>query len=188
MKPSSFVYIAAVTLFCGSVMPIAAAQTDRGRTAPKHHHYQPIDMGTFGGPASSTVPLWLGTLNSHGMTIGWSATSTPVVIHPGNPFICGGLDAVVPYVTHAFQWNGSVTDLGALQPGDDNCSLPFWVSDDGAVVGTSEDQRRQFYHAEWAGLRAVAERQHRSANGLARNECCPVDSWAGRQSRYARRI
>jgi probable HAF family extracellular repeat protein len=139
MKPSSFVYIAAVTLFCGSVMPIAAAQTDRGRTAPKHHHYQPIDMGTFGGPASSTVPLWLGTLNNQGMTIGWSATSTPVVIHPGNPFICGGLDAVVPYVTHAFQWDGSVSDLGTLRPGDDNCSLPFWVSDDGAVVGTSED-------------------------------------------------
>ena len=91
-------------------------------SAQTHHHYKLIDMGTFGGPVSSiNIPVFGGNLNRNGITIGWSATSTPAS-PTSNFLVCGGLDGVVPFITHAFQWNGAVTDLGAFPPLDTNCS------------------------------------------------------------------
>jgi probable HAF family extracellular repeat protein len=115
--------------------------------AQQHHHYKLIDMGTFGGPASSiNYPLFQGTLNNRGVTTGWSATSIPTL--PTSSFlICGGLDGVVPYITHTFQWNGAVTDLGAFPPSDTNCSEPFFINGKGEIVGGSElsDVDPQFF-------------------------------------------
>jgi probable HAF family extracellular repeat protein len=106
---------------------------------PKHfRHYKLVDMGTFGGPVSSiNIPVFGGNLSNQGVTVGWSATSTPTS-PTNNPLVCGGLDGVVPYITHAFQWNGAVTDLGAFPPNDTNCSEPFWVNAKGEIVGASE--------------------------------------------------
>ena len=101
-------------------------------------HYKLIDMGTFGGPVSSiNGPFFEGTLNSRGVTVGWSATSAPT--SPTSSFlVCGGLDAVVPFITHAFEWErGVVTDLGSLA-GADYCSEPFFVNAQGEIVGASE--------------------------------------------------
>jgi probable HAF family extracellular repeat protein len=112
-----------------------------------HHHYKLIDMGTFGGPASSiNFPFSQGTLNNRGMAVGWSATSVPDL--PTSSFlICGGLDAVVPFITHTFQWKETVTDLGAFPPSETNCSEPFYENSRGEVVGASEtaDTDPQFF-------------------------------------------
>jgi probable HAF family extracellular repeat protein len=45
---------------------------------------------------------------------------------------------VVPYITHAFEWNGVVRDLGALPQSDSNCSTPFGINAKGEIVGASE--------------------------------------------------
>jgi probable HAF family extracellular repeat protein len=105
----------------------------------QHHHYRLIDMGTFGGPESflsspdNTVPA----LNSQGTTVGGSATPTSLTA-TSNPFVCGGLESLVPNVNHAFEWrNGAITDLGSLA-GPDFCSLAGSVNARGEIVGTSE--------------------------------------------------
>ena len=115
-----------------------ALTTSNPLTAQTHHHYKLIDMGTFGGPASSiNYPYFTGTLNNKGMAVGWSSTSVPTT--PTSSFlICGGIDGVVPYITHAFQWNGTVNDLGAFPPSETNCSEPFFENAKGQVVGASE--------------------------------------------------
>jgi probable HAF family extracellular repeat protein len=98
-------------------------------------------MGTFGGPDSSNFPLFAGTINSHGVTIGWSATSTPTT-PTSHPFICGGTDGIGTFITHfeshGFAWQkGVVVDLGSLA-GPNFCSAAFWVNDKDEVVGASE--------------------------------------------------
>jgi hypothetical protein len=131
MKPRTLTCITTTALFAALAAPI--------RLAAQHHHYKLIDMGTFGGPASSIAyPFFLGTLNSRGLTVGWSATSAPTT-PTSSPVICGGLDAVVPLITHTFQWNGAVTDLGALPPSDSNCSEPVFANARGEIVGASEN-------------------------------------------------
>jgi probable HAF family extracellular repeat protein len=120
------------------VLAIPGGLAARGLKS-QHHHYKLIDMGTFGGPVSSIgqgPPS--SQLNRHGLTVGWSATSTSTS-STSNPLVCGGVDGVVPYETVTFQWaNGTLTNLGAL-PGGSNCSEPFWVNDRGEIVGTSEN-------------------------------------------------
>ena len=51
MKLRTFTCFAAITLFAALAIPVRLAAQDK-RDKPKHHHYQLIDMGTFGGPAS----------------------------------------------------------------------------------------------------------------------------------------
>jgi len=134
---------------------VSAQEQARENHRVKHHHYKLIDMGTFGGPVSSiNIPVFGGNLNRHGITIGWSATSAPAS-PTSNPLVCGGLDGVVPFITHAFQWNGTVTDLGAFPPLDTNCSEPFFVNSKGEIVGATEtaDVDPQFFNFQQ--LRAV---------------------------------
>jgi probable HAF family extracellular repeat protein len=99
----------------------------------KHHHYKLIDMGTLGGPMSS-YPV----LNQQSTVVGWSATSLPTS-PVSNPFICGGVDGSIPFITVAFKFeDGIISNLGAL-PGPSNCSIPFWINDKGETVGASEN-------------------------------------------------
>jgi probable HAF family extracellular repeat protein len=139
MKSRTLMFVTAMTLFAAVPMPLRLAAQNNQDHNHKHHHYQLIDMGTFGGPVSSNVPfIQGGTLNSRGVTVGWSATSTPTT-PTSSFFICGGLDAVVPFITHTFEWQeGVVADLGSLG-GADYCSEPFWVNISGEVVGASEN-------------------------------------------------
>jgi probable HAF family extracellular repeat protein len=140
MKSRKLMWVPALTLLTALAIPVRlAAQDNEDRNNNKHHHYKFIDMGTLGGPASSiNYPLFGGNLNSRGVTIGWSATSNPTS-PTSSPIICGGLDGVVPFITHAFQWNGAVTDLGALPPKDTNCSEPTRINVKGEIVGASEN-------------------------------------------------
>src|SRR6266849_2238118 len=78
-------------------------------------------------------------LNSHGTTVGGSATPAPTA-STRNGGVCGGPDGRVPNVFHAFGWQkGIVTDLGALPPAEQNCSDAGSVNARGEMVGTSEN-------------------------------------------------
>jgi probable HAF family extracellular repeat protein len=138
MKSRTLMWITPVILFAVVALPTRmAAQSDPAKI-PQHNHYKLIDMGTFGGPASSiNSPFSQGTLNNQDIATGWSATSFPTLL-TSSFLICGGLDAVVPFITHTFEWNGVVRDLGAFPPSETNCSEPFYMNGKGEIVGASE--------------------------------------------------
>jgi len=137
MKSGILRHFFSVVVFAVLILPVALA-------APQTQ-YRVIDMGTLGGPVSTSgqglaLSQHKTTTNapSHGVTIGWSATANSTS-PTSNPIVCGGVDGVVPYVTVSFEWfDGTFTDLGAL-PGGQNCSEPFWVNDKREIVGTSEN-------------------------------------------------
>jgi probable HAF family extracellular repeat protein len=140
MKSSRATWLA-VVLFTAIVNTVPlTAQT---KTDHKHHHYQLIDMGTFGGPESyfpETIPFVSasGDLSSRGLAAGGSATSASTT-PTSNFLVCGGISGTVPFVFHAFEWeDGVVTDLGALA-GTNNCSVPGGINAKGDIVGTSEN-------------------------------------------------
>lgn len=133
MKSKRMTRIIAMTFFVGLGIPAWVAA--QGQTT-NFRHYKLIDIGTLGGPASFINPVFnsVPALNSHGTTVGTSATPTPststsnvfACLNPGNVF-------------HAFELqNGSVTDLGALQSAAQNCSDAGSVNARGEIAGTSE--------------------------------------------------
>ena len=113
---------------CSIALFLAAVTSTRPLTA-QHTRYKLVDVGTLGGPTSSTQDE-LQVLNSRGMVAGAADTSIPN--HPNACLFCGSA-----FITHAFQWrNGILNDLRAL-PGDNN-SGANWISDSGLVAGFSE--------------------------------------------------
>ena len=138
MKSRTLSAILAVSLLAALTLPFQLVAQRNPPNAPTHHHYKLIDLGTFGGPASSiNFPFFAGTLNDGGMAIGWSATGVPT--QPTSSFlICGGIDGLVPFVTHAFVWDQAVEDLAAFPRSEDNCSAPFFMNSKGEIVGASE--------------------------------------------------
>jgi probable HAF family extracellular repeat protein len=118
----------ALTLFAALAMTFPAQL--HAQAPAKHTRYKLIDLGTFGGPASSTSNGLDGILNDHGTAVGWANTSTP----DPYPAFC----FVNCFVTHAFQRrNGVVTDLGVLPGGAS--SLAVWISENGLIVGDSQN-------------------------------------------------
>jgi hypothetical protein len=95
----------------------AAAQPQPDGLVPNqaHHHYQLIDLGTFGGPGSSiATDVEQNVINSAGVIVGGSDTAllTP---EPGcyNPIFKPDC-----YIIHAFAWTeGHLMDLGTLPGG-----------------------------------------------------------------------
>lgn len=95
----------------------------------KHHEYQFVDLGTFGGPGSYFI-FTSSTINNNGVVTGTADTTTP---DPYAPF-CFSPECLV---THTFQWkDGTLTDLGAL-PGI-NSSIPSAINARGVIAGISE--------------------------------------------------
>jgi probable HAF family extracellular repeat protein len=142
MKYGTLTFAAVLTTIALLAIPVPLAAQAKNHTNTQHHHYKFVDLGTFGGPTSFINPPFNVNpeLSSQGVTAGGSAT--PVALTPtNNPFDCGGLDGIVPYVFHAFEWRrGAVLDLGALSPADENCSNASAVSDNcDIVVGASEN-------------------------------------------------
>jgi probable HAF family extracellular repeat protein len=124
MNSRKWILIAATISIAALTTPIALSA--------QHARYKLIDLGTLGGPSSSTSEIQ--TLNNRGMLVGGADTLTP---NPSvsNPCLFCGPD---PFLAHAFQWQqGRLTDLGAL-PGA-NTSFANWVSDSGLSVGWSSD-------------------------------------------------
>jgi probable HAF family extracellular repeat protein len=102
----------------------------------KHHQYTLIDLGTFGGPWSQGPGVDNGgpLINGRGAVVGNAETTVPLPPN-SNGFNCAG-----PNVSHALRWqDGQSTDLGALSPSDNNCSIAQAINDSGAMAGNSEN-------------------------------------------------
>ena len=169
MKSARLMFITAIALFAALAIPVRLRAQDKPTRNHKHHHYQLIDMGTFGGPQSwvfggNEVPA--ATLNNSGTVVGGADTSSSNPVYPNyNPFMgLGNLFGYAdPFVNHAFKWNeDGLTDLGVL-PGGYN-SFAQWISENGAIVGASEN------------------RSHRSDHGVARDTCRRLSRWPTRGS------
>ena len=114
--------------------------------AAQQTRYKVIDVGTLGGPNSSTgfEPSPLNALSSQGVFTACADTSIPDPNYPNfNPLILPvpsyGLPQPDPVIFHAFQWkNGTLTDLGAL-PGV-NSSCASHISGNGLIAGQSETE------------------------------------------------
>ena len=110
---------ATVAVLVTSTIPVRAA-------AQEHHHYKLIDLGTFGGPASSP-----GFLSERGIVLGAATLATPLPPN-SSPYPCG-----FPFVSHGFDWqNGSLIDLDPLPGG--YCSSPSTINSRGQIAGNSE--------------------------------------------------
>jgi uncharacterized membrane protein len=132
MNSKTWTRIIALTLFAALAIPGQLAAQDKAK--PDHHqyhHYQIVDVGTFGGPQS-----WLfnpgmpraGVLNNHGELAGWADTSAvdPYCLNPN----CS--------VIRAYLWqNGITTDLGVLPGGIS--SQVNWISANGLMTGYSDN-------------------------------------------------
>jgi probable HAF family extracellular repeat protein len=131
MKSRFSTLFAAITFFAALALPLhLAAQGNQG-PQPQHHHFQLIDLGTFGGPNTNFVTQGVGAqvLNNRGVVTGSADTSIP---DPNAPS-CLSPDC---FISHAFKWQrGSLTDLGAL-PGV-NSSFGSWITANGLVAGLS---------------------------------------------------
>lgn len=127
-------YLSVLTLVAGLSISMGLAAQNRGDNPPKHPHYQLIDLGTLGGPSSSTSDPPARVVNNRGVVVGGADTPAPNP-NASNPCIFCNSD---PLLSHAFQWQrGLLTDLGAL-PGA-NSSFASWVNDSGVSVGWSSD-------------------------------------------------
>jgi probable HAF family extracellular repeat protein len=114
----------------------AAAQDSAPQNHPaKHHHYQLVQIPTFGGPASDLNTgndgvFSVNFVNNQGALAGWADTAAPDPFPSYCFYDC--------YVTHAFRWqDGVMTDLGALADGVSSQAL--WISASGLIAGVSEN-------------------------------------------------
>src|SRR5579859_116984 len=145
MKSRFLMLVAAIVLFAALAVPVRLAAQDKPEHNHKHHHYQVIDIGTFGGPQSYYNSLNLTDVfgfptvfyniaqvrNSSGVFVGFADTSLP------DPF-SGFCYLPECFVAHAFQWNnGVLTDLGSLPGG--GSSAAFWINEKGWIIGNSEN-------------------------------------------------
>ncbi len=107
------------------------AQNQANQNHHRYHHYQLIDIGTFGGPNSSFVlpSPEVRLLSNSGVAVGSADTPTLDPLCINFNFDC--------YVSEGFKWrDGVASNLGAL-PGS-NSSIAGWVNDTGLVTGISQ--------------------------------------------------
>jgi probable HAF family extracellular repeat protein len=129
MKSARLMCITATALLVVLAFPVSLAAQEH---PTKHHQYNLVDIGTFGGPnvqfnfSSPTDHL----LGSNGKVTGGADTAT---VDP----LC--FDSPDCFVEHAFKWQkGVLNDLGALPGGTgNNSSQAFWINDRGQTVGLS---------------------------------------------------
>jgi probable HAF family extracellular repeat protein len=138
MKKNLTAAMTAITLLTVLTIPVQlAAQDNQDHNSDhKHHHYQLIDLGTFGGPNSS-VPMAFLALNGEtavrdisddGTVAALADTSTP------DP-LCYIDDC---FFGNALQWQQDlVTNLGTLPGGQGSGTT--WISGNGLIVGLAEN-------------------------------------------------
>src|ERR1700730_6718949 len=98
----------------------------------KYHHYQLIDVGTFGGPQGFLSSGFdINTASGvRGALVGWADTAMPDPYYPN----CFTTDC---YLGHAFRLqNGVRTDLGVLVDGF-NSAPDGGINDGGLIRGTA---------------------------------------------------
>lgn len=153
MKIKKSRWVTSITMFAAFAIPIGMAAQNSQDHHPKQHHYELVDLGTFGGPQSYFAPGsgydFAGTslLNSGGTAVGFADTSKS---DPFPSFCFWDCDVV-----HAFQAgsDGRLTNLGALLRGVS--SAPSWIAANGLVAGVSENGDTDPLYPGLPELRAV---------------------------------
>src|SRR5208282_1798587 len=137
MNSKTGMRIIALALFAALGITIQLAAQNKAKEDHPHqpHHYQLVDMGTFGGPQSYLVNTGIprpGTdINNGGVLTGFADTATPDPF----PASCFNPDC---FVSYTFQWqNGGITNLGALLSGWS--SVPVGISASGLIAGFSQN-------------------------------------------------
>lgn len=116
-------------------VPVGITQ-DNDQHGTKHHHYQLIDMGTFGGPQSylndgAGANFAPSVVNNRGQLVSWADTSQADPFSP----VCFDPDCLT---AHAFLWqDGERTDLGLLPGGAS--SQANGISSTGLIAGVAEN-------------------------------------------------
>jgi probable HAF family extracellular repeat protein len=119
-----------IALLAALAVSLRVTAQDAHLQPHQYHHYQLVDVGTFGGPNSSFNLGGSRVLNNSGVAVGSADTPTLDPLCINFNFDC--------YVSDGFKWqDGVVSNLGAL-PGS-NSGLPLWVNDNGLVAGFSEN-------------------------------------------------
>jgi probable HAF family extracellular repeat protein len=134
MKFRTWSLVVAATLVAVLAGPtrMAAQGSAKQHHPHQYHHYQLVDVGTFGGPVSGLQNPNLpraGVLNNRGTLVGFANT-------PGSDYpYCGFGNC---YAGDAFQLrDGVTTDLGRLSGGFD--SQVNWISASGAMTGVGDN-------------------------------------------------
>jgi probable HAF family extracellular repeat protein len=137
MRANSITLVVVLGLLAPLVAPVLlAAQNIEGHV--QHHHYKPIDIGTFGGPSSYLSALLDGfssanVMNKNGTFVGWADTPAE---DPFSPFCFNVLGDC--HVAHALRWqDGISTDLGTLAEGWSSAAT--WVNNGGETIGVSQN-------------------------------------------------
>jgi probable HAF family extracellular repeat protein len=103
----------------------------------KHHHYQLVQIPTFGGPSSGVnAEPSVNVINDAGTVVGVADTSTltpaPNCFNP-----IGNRDC---FISHGFVWRGqNLKDLGTLPGG--SYSFAAAINQRGQIAGTSENNQ-----------------------------------------------
>jgi len=133
MNSTTWRRISALAFLAALTLPVSLAAQDEAKANHPHqyHHYQMVDVGTFGGPQgfmpTPGVPA-PEVLNNRGQIAGTADTSA---IDP----LCG--DYPDCYAGHGFIWkNGAKTDLGIL-PGGTNSQVNG-LSSNGLMTGVAD--------------------------------------------------
>ena len=137
MRCTIWSFVVVGTLLAALAIPVQlpAQGTAELHHPHQYHHYQLIDVGTFGGPNSTYLQAFpVGRmLNNSGTAVGSADTPTPDPYCASFNFDC--------YVGPGFKWqNGVTSELSAL-PGFNglNGASGTWVSDSGLTAGVSEN-------------------------------------------------
>jgi probable HAF family extracellular repeat protein len=133
----SYLLLGTAVLGMVGLAGVMQAQDDRDHEhSPKHHTYELIDLGTFGGPQSFVnIPSeYASVLNNHGTVAGWAETATPDP-HPNSCFVTPDC-----HVAHAFRSRGEgKRDLGSLQAAVPTSSQANWIARNGLIAGLSQN-------------------------------------------------
>lgn len=132
MKSHAWMGATSVCLFVALAMPVGMVAQDSAaqNSTRKHHHYNLIELGTFGGPTSNMAGPPSRVLNSPGTAIGWADSKTP------DPFTPNCFDPTCS-VQKSFIWQDErLVELPSLVSGAS--SAAFWENDHRWVVGVSE--------------------------------------------------
>jgi hypothetical protein len=129
-------YITPLTVFAALAIPVPLTAQGNQNHPHQYHHYQLIDVGTFGGPQSFLSSGFdynaVADVNKRGALVGWADTIIPDPFYPN----CFTTDC---YVAHAFRLqNGVRTDLGVLANGFSS-EADGGINDRGLIAGTAEN-------------------------------------------------
>ena len=137
MNSETWTRITALALFAALAIPEQLAAQNNQPPHHNYHHYQLIDLGTFGGLSSGVnIEPWQNVINGKGTVAGGADTSMPTS-EPGCYNPVGQPDCVI---RHAFEWRGSnLKDLGTLPGGE--FSSASAINQHGQIAGVSENNQ-----------------------------------------------